>query len=132
MTGVKVETAETVDSYVASFPADVQSVLTRIRAAIKKAAPDAEETISYRIPTFKRNGTYLLYFAGFKMHVSIYPILSECPAFEDELAPYRSGRGTAKFPLDRPVPFDLIDKIVRFMADENARRVSGRSGALRT
>ena len=120
--------AETVDGYIAAFPAEVQSVLTRIRAAIKAAAPDAEETISYRIPTFKRNGNYLLYFAGFKKHVSLYPILSECPEFEDELVPYRCGRGTAKFPLDQPVPFDLIDKVVRFMVEENARRARGKSG----
>jgi uncharacterized protein YdhG (YjbR/CyaY superfamily) len=114
--------ADSIDSYIADFPPDVQLILERIRATIKTAVPDAVETISYRIPTFKLNGTYLIYFAGFKKHVSVYPILDECTGLENELAPYRSGRGTAKFPLSQPIPFLLIAKIVEFMARENARR----------
>ncbi len=115
-----------IDSYIANFPADVQLILEKIRATIHKSAPDAIETISYRIPTFKLNGTYLIYFAGFKKHVSVYPIPSDCPEFENELVPYRSGRGTAKFPLNQPVPFQLIAKIVRFMAQQNMRRTAGK------
>ncbi len=116
--------ADTIDAYIADFPDDVRPILEKIRTTIRKAAPDAIESISYRIPTFKLNGTYLIYFAGFKNHVSVYPILSECPEFEDELTQYRSGRGTAKFPLNRPVPFPLIEKIVKFMVAENARRTA--------
>lgn len=127
MTGGAAGAPDTVDAYIASFPAEVQPILETIRATIRAAVPDAEETISYRIPTFKRNGTYLIYFAGFKKHVSIYPILSECPGFEDDVAPYRSGSGTAKFPLNRPIPFALIDKIARSLADDNARRASGKA-----
>jgi uncharacterized protein YdhG (YjbR/CyaY superfamily) len=112
--------AGSIDAYIADFPADVQLVLEKIRATIKAAVPSAQETITYRIPTFIMNGTYLIYFAGFKNHVSVYPILSECPGFEDEVAPYRSGRATAKFPLNQPIPFPLITKIVKFMAQENA------------
>lgn len=119
--------ADDIDAYVAGFPADVRQVLEKIRAIIRKAAPDAHESISYGIPTFKRHGGYLIYFAGFKQHVSIYPVLSECPGFEDELAPYRSGRGTAKFPIGEPIPYPLIRKIVEFMAQENARRTTEKS-----
>lgn len=114
--------AGSIDAYIADFPDNVQPVLEKIRAMIRTAAPDAEETISYRIPTFKLNGTYLIYFAGFKTHVSLYPILDKCPGFEEEVAPYRSGRATAKFPLDQPVPYPLIAKIVEFMTQENVRR----------
>lgn len=114
--------AESIDAYIADFPDEVQPVLEKIRTIIRKAAPDAEETISYRIPTFKLNGTYLVYFAGLKNHVSLYPILGKSPGLDEEIAPYRSGRGTVKFPLDRPIPYQLIAKIVEFMARENARR----------
>jgi uncharacterized protein YdhG (YjbR/CyaY superfamily) len=114
--------ADTIDEYIAGFPSDVQAIMKAIRATIKKIAPEAQEGISYQIPTFKRNGTFLIYFAGFKKHVSLYPILSECPGFEAELAPYRSGRATAKFPLNHPIPFALIAKIVKFMVEENERR----------
>lgn len=113
---------DSVDAYIAGFPDDVRPVLEKIRAIIRKAAPGAEESISYRIPTFKLNGTYLIYFAGLKKHVSLYPILEECPGFEEEIAPYRSGRATAKFPLNRPVPYTLIEKIAKFMVQENVRR----------
>jgi uncharacterized protein YdhG (YjbR/CyaY superfamily) len=117
-------TAATVDDYIAGFPGDIQAILREIRATIKKVAPEAQEGISYQIPTFKRNGIFLIYFAGFKKHVSLYPILSECPGFEAELAPYRSGRATAKFPLNQPIPFALIEKIVKFMMQENERRTA--------
>jgi uncharacterized protein YdhG (YjbR/CyaY superfamily) len=119
--------AATVDDYIAGFPDDVQRVLKEIRATIKKVAPEAQEGISYQIPTFKLNSIFLIYFAGFKKHVSLYPILSECPGFEDELAPYRSGRATAKFPLDQPIPFALISKIVTFMKAENIKRAEAKA-----
>jgi uncharacterized protein YdhG (YjbR/CyaY superfamily) len=124
--------ADDVNAYISGFPADVRSILENIRATIRKAAPDSEESISYGIPTFKRDGNYLIYFAGFKQHVSIYPILSECTGLEEELAPYRSGKGTAKFPLNRPIPYALITKIVAFMAKENARRTAEKSETKRS
>jgi uncharacterized protein YdhG (YjbR/CyaY superfamily) len=116
--------AATVDDYIAGCPDDVQAILEKVRATIKKVAPEAQEGISYQIPTFKRNGTFLIYLAGFKKHVSLYPILSECQGLEEELAPYRSGRATAKFPLDKPIPFALIEKIIKFMVQENERRTA--------
>jgi uncharacterized protein YdhG (YjbR/CyaY superfamily) len=122
--------ANTVDAYIAGFPPNVQTVLEKIREIIKKAAPDAHETISYGIPTLKLNGSYLMYFAGFKKHVSVYPILSECPGFEDELTPYRSGRGTAKFQLNRPIPYTLIAKIMKFMVQENAHRTANKPSSM--
>jgi uncharacterized protein YdhG (YjbR/CyaY superfamily) len=103
-----------IDDYITGFPADVQPILQSIRATIRDAAPDAEETISYQIPTFRLNGTYLIYFAGFKKHVSVYPAPVGNAEFAEEMAIYGSGKGTAKFPLDRPIPFDLITRMVKF------------------
>lgn len=119
--------ADSMDTYIADFPDDVQPILQKIRTIMREALPEAVESISYGIPTFKLNGKYPIYFAGFKKHVSVYPILTECPGFEDEIAPYRSGRGTAKFPLDRPIPFPLITKTVQLMVQENARRAAEKS-----
>ena len=124
--------ADSIDTYIADFPDDVQPILQKIRTIMREALPEAVESISYGIPTFKLNGKYPIYFAGFKKHVSIYPILAECPGFEDEIAPYRSGRGTAKFPLDRPVPFPLITKLVQFMVQENAQRAAEKSNRKET
>lgn len=102
-----------IDEYIAGFPDDVQKILKRIRTTIKKAAPKAEETISYGIPTFKLN-TYLIYFAGFKKHVSVYPAPRSAPEFKQELTGYGGGKGTVQFPLDNPIPYDLITRIVKF------------------
>lgn len=116
-----------VDEYIAGFPDDVQQVLRRIRAAIRDAAPEAEETISYQIPTFKVGGTYLIYFAGFKKHVSVYPAPVEHPDFAEEMKVYGSGRGTARFPLDRPVPLDLITRMVKFRMQDAQSRLQARA-----
>jgi uncharacterized protein YdhG (YjbR/CyaY superfamily) len=115
-----------IDDYIAGFPDDAQTALHAVRRTIAAALPDAEEVISYRIPTFKRAGTYVIYFAGFKNHISIYPLLTT-PDFEDEVAPYRSGRATIKFPLNAPLPLPLIAKIAAFMVDDHARRAADKS-----
>jgi uncharacterized protein YdhG (YjbR/CyaY superfamily) len=102
-----------IDEYIEGFPDDVQKILKKIRTTIRKAAPKAEETISYGIPTFKLNSS-LIYFAGFKKHVSVYPAPRSAPEFKQELASYGGGKGTVQFPLDKPIPYDLITRIVKF------------------
>ena len=105
--------AKNVDEYIDSFPPDVQKILKKIRSTIKKAAPKAEERISYGIAGYFQNGT-LIFFAGFKNHVSVYPAPRAEREFKKELSAYKGGKGTVQFPLDRPVPYDLITRIVRF------------------
>ena len=119
-------TPKTIDEYIAGFPPDVQELLQKVRATIQKAAPEAEETISYKIPTFNLNGRYLIYFAGYKKHISLYPAPIGNPEFAEEIAPYESGKGTLKFPLDGPIPFRLITRIVKFRAKENSRRAGAK------
>jgi len=113
---------KTIDEYIAAFPHDVQDILEKIRMTIRKAAPEAEETISYQMPTFTLRGHYLVYFAAFKKHIGFYPAPIGNAEFEQELSVYGSGKGTVKFPLDQPIPFDLISKIVKFRAKENLER----------
>ena len=115
-------TPNTIDEYIADFPSEVQEILQKVRATIKKAAPDAEETISYKIPTFNLKGRYLIYFAGYKKHISLYPAPMGNPEFAEDIAPFASGKGTLKFPLDKPIPYKLIKKIVKFRAKENLER----------
>jgi uncharacterized protein YdhG (YjbR/CyaY superfamily) len=115
-------TADSIDEYIAEFPPETRSVLEHMRALIKESAPDATETISYAMPTFDLNGHHLVHFAGFKRHVGFYPIPSAIVAFSDELAPYRSGKGSARFPLDQPLPEDLIRRIVEFRVAESGRK----------
>jgi uncharacterized protein YdhG (YjbR/CyaY superfamily) len=112
-----------IDDYIAGFPPEVQEILEKIRLTIKQAAPAAAETISYKMPTFTLNGTYLIYFAAYKKHVSLYPAPVGQAEFQAELSAYESGKGTARFPLDKPIPFDLISKIVKFRLKENLARV---------
>jgi len=99
----------TVDDYIASFPADIQEKLNRLRKTIKKAAPKAEESISYNMPTYKQNGR-LLYFAGYKSHIGVYPRIA---AFKKELDKYEGGKGTVKFPIDKPIPAKLVADMVK-------------------
>lgn len=103
-----------IDEYIVGFPRDVQAVLKKIRTTIRQAAPDSQETISYQIPTFTLNGRYLICFAAYKKYVSIYPAPRGVDKFKAELAKYQGGKGTAQFPLDRPIPFGLIRRIVKF------------------
>jgi uncharacterized protein YdhG (YjbR/CyaY superfamily) len=106
-----------VDDYIASFPEDVRIVLEQVRRTIRGVVPAAEETISYQMPTYKVDGRRLVYFAGWKQHVSVYPIPGD-EAFKREIAPYQSGKGTLKFPLSRPVPYDLVERLVAFLLAE--------------
>src|SRR5438552_18627623 len=99
---------KTIDEYIKTFPKDVQAILEKMRQTIRKAAPEAVETISYQMPTFKLNGTGLVYFAEFKNHVGFYPIPSGIAAFEMELSPYTQGKGSVQFPMDKPVPTDQV------------------------
>jgi uncharacterized protein YdhG (YjbR/CyaY superfamily) len=113
-----------IDAYIASFPEETQKILEDIRTTIRAATPDAEETISYNMPTFTLNGHYLVYFAAFKKHIGFYPAPVGVAEFEADLAAYESGKGTVKFPLDQPMPFDLIRKIVQFRARENLEQAA--------
>ncbi|WP_432877947.1 iron chaperone [Kribbella sp. CA-245084] len=103
--------AETVDGYIASFPPDVREILERVRRTVHAVVPEAGEKISYQIPTITLDGKPLIYFSGWKAHVAVYPI----PPLDDDLAaaiePYRSGKGTLKFPLSKPIPYDLITRL---------------------
>jgi uncharacterized protein YdhG (YjbR/CyaY superfamily) len=107
---VKAKVPTTVDEYISGFPPNVRRILQQVRATIHEAAPDAEETISYGIPTFK----HVLAFAGWKKHVSVYPAPMGVPQFAKAVAKYGSGRGTLQFPLDQPIPFELIARLARF------------------
>ena len=112
----------TIDAYIAGFPRAVQTILQKIRKSIRAAAPQAEEKISYQIPSFTLNGRYLIYFAAWKKHVALYPAPRGHEKFKALLAPYAGGKGTVKFPLDQPVPYGLITKIVKFKVKENLAR----------
>lgn len=112
----------TIDEYIATFPADVQTVLENVRQAIHKAAPEATETMSYGMPTFDLNGKHLVFFAGWKHHISVYPIPAGDAAFQQELARYKLAKGTIQFPLNRPIPYDFVDQIVTFLMKEKPER----------
>ena len=118
----------TTDDYIAGFPEDVQKILSEVRAIIRKAAPAAQESISYGIPAFQYKGYYLVYFAGFKHHVSVYPAPRENEAFKELLSNYKGGKGTVQFPFGKPLPVSLITKIVRFRMKENEARAEKRKG----
>lgn len=118
----------TIDEYIAVQPAATQIVLERVRSAIGKAAPDAEECISYQIPAFKLHGRVLLYFAGFKEHYSVYPANDAMvAAFPGELNRYRVSKGTLRFSLSEAVPVKLIGRIAKFRAQELAKRKTANS-----
>ncbi len=107
-----------IDDYIADFPKDTQIILEQIRKTIKSIVPHAEETISYSIPVFKLNGSYLIFFAGYKKHVGMYPVPNN-KEFEKDFSPFKtSGKGTIQFPLDKPIPIALIKKIVKYRISE--------------
>ena len=112
---------QTIDEYIKTFQKDIQKILESVRQTIKNAAPEAEETINYQIPTFKLNGN-LVHFAAFKNHIGFYPTPSGQKAFQKELAVYKSGKGSVQFPLDKPIPLSLIKKIVQYRVKENSAK----------
>lgn len=109
---------KTIDEYIATFPKEVQVILKTIRQTIQKAAPEAEETISYQMPTFKLNGKYLVYFGAWKNHIGFYALPSGTQAFEKQLSMYKRAKGSIQFPLDEPMPLGLISDIVKFRVKE--------------
>lgn len=113
---------KTIDEYISTFPQEVQTILHKIRQTVQQVVPEAEEKISYRMPTFNLNGSYLIYFAAWKHHISLYPVPSNTKDFQDELAVYLSGKGTVKFPLKKPVPYDLVRKIVEHRLREHQEK----------
>jgi uncharacterized protein YdhG (YjbR/CyaY superfamily) len=115
--------SNSMDEHIAKFPKDVQEILEKIRATIHKAAPDAEETINYGIPTFTLNGN-LVHFAGFKNHIGFYPTPSGIEQFKKELSIYKGAKGSVQFPLDKTIPYSLISKIVKFRVKENLERAA--------
>lgn len=112
---------KTVDEYIKTFPENVQSILEKMRQTITKAAPEAVEAISYQIPTFKLNGN-LVWFAGFKNHIGFYPTHSGIEAFKKELSPYKGAKGSVQFPIEKPIPYDLVKRIVIFRVKENLQK----------
>jgi uncharacterized protein YdhG (YjbR/CyaY superfamily) len=117
----KQTTPKDIDEYIARYPEDIQEILEKIRMTIREAAPEADERISYQIPTFALEGN-LVHFAAYKNRIGFYPTPSGIEEFEEELSFYVGGKGSVKFPLDKPIPYDLITKIVRFRVKENLQR----------
>lgn len=114
-----------IDEYILQFPPDIQEKLRKLRKVIKEAAPDAEEKISYQMPTFALHGN-LVHFAAFKNHIGFFPTPSGVEAFRDELSGYKTSKGTIQFPLDKPLPYELISRIVKFRVAENVKNAEGK------
>ena len=112
---------KTIDEYIQTFPAEVQGLLENMRQTIQKAAPEAVEAISYQIPTFKQNGN-LVHFAAFKNHIGFYPTSSGIKTFKKELSPHKWAKGSVQFPLNKPIPYDSVRKIVLFRVKENLKK----------
>lgn len=112
---------ESIDEYIRSFSPETQKILEQLRAAIREAAPDAEEKMSYQMPTFYLNGN-LIHFAGYENNVGVYGASTTFQKLEKELAPYIAGKGTLRFPIDKPIPLDLIKKVVKLRAQENTKK----------
>ena len=113
--------ARSIDEYIAEFPPEHRKLLEEMRALIRASAPDATETISYAIPTFDRNGRHLAHFAGFANHIGFYPTGRGVAAFKEELEPYAGGKGSVRFPIDQPLPVDLIRRIVESRVEDTER-----------
>lgn len=114
-----------IDGYIARFPADVQEILEKVRATIRKAAPEATETISYQMPAFKLHGI-LVYFAAWKQHIGLYPPISGDGALEKAVARYAGPKGNLQFPLDEPMPYRLIERIVRLRVKQDVEKAAAR------
>lgn len=118
--------ARNIDEYIAGFPKEVQALLQKIRKTIKKAAPGAEEKISYLIAAFTLKGKGLVSFAAYKKHISLYPAPRGAEKFKKELSRYEGGKGTVQFPLDKPTPFGLIERIVKLRVKKNLEEAKGK------
>jgi uncharacterized protein YdhG (YjbR/CyaY superfamily) len=112
----------TIDEYISTFPDDIQAILEKMRQSIQKAAPDAVETMSYGIPTFNLNGKHVVFFAGWKHHISLYPIPTGDEAFQQEMSHYKRAKGTIQFQLNKPIPYDLVEKIVTLLMKETWKK----------
>jgi uncharacterized protein YdhG (YjbR/CyaY superfamily) len=112
---------QTIDEYIAAQPKNIQTILEQLRKAIKEAAPDAQETISYQMPAFKQDQV-LVWFAAFKKHIGFYPTAKTIESFKEQLAPYQTSKGTVRFPLEKPIPLKLVKDMVRFRVKENLQR----------
>lgn len=126
----KSTTPKNIDEYISGFPEDIQAILQKVRATIRESAPDAEETISYQIPTFTLEGN-LVHFAAFKKHIGFYPAPSGIEKFKTELSSYEGAKGSVKFPLDKPIPYDLIREIVEFRVRENIEKAEAKRKKVR-
>jgi uncharacterized protein YdhG (YjbR/CyaY superfamily) len=116
-----------IDIYISGFPKEVQILLEQVRVAIRQAAPEAEEAIKYSMPTFILNGN-LVHFAAFKNHIGFYPVPSGIEAFKKELSVHKQGKGSVQFPIDKPIPLELIGRIVKFRVAENQRKTELKTG----
>jgi uncharacterized protein YdhG (YjbR/CyaY superfamily) len=114
-----------IDEYIAAFSPEVQAILERIRSTIRKAAPEAQETISYKIPAFTLNGI-LVYFAAFKQHIGLYPPVKGDARLERAIAPYAGEKGNLRFPLDQPIPYGLIERIVKLRVKQNLEKAAAK------
>lgn len=115
------KTYASIDEYMKDFPPEIQKKLEELRALIKSIAPEAKEKISYQMPAFTLNGN-LVYFAAFKKHIGFYPAPSGTEAFKEELKAYKSSKGAVQFPLDKPLPLELIGRIVKYRVEENLKK----------
>ena len=123
---MKIMAPADIDDYIDGFAPNVRKILQKIRKTIQAAAPGAEEAISYQIPTFKLNGN-LIYFAGFQNHLSVYPAPRGAKEFKEELAVYEGGKGTVQFPLNEPIPYDLITRITKYRVQQNVEAAATRA-----
>ncbi len=121
----KAQPPKDIDGYIARFPADVRAILEEVRTTIRTAAPEAKETISYQMPAFKQHGI-LLYFAGWKKHIGLYPPVSGDKALEQAVARYSGPKGNLQFPLDEPIPYDLIERIVRLRVKQDSAKAAAK------
>ena len=117
---------EDIDTYISVFPEETRILLEQIRTTIREAAPDAKEKISYGMPAFAMNGI-LVYFAAFKNHIGFFPTSSGIKAFKEELSVFEGGKGSVRFPFDKPIPFDLVSRIVKFRVKENLKKAEQKS-----
>ncbi len=120
---------ENIDEYIADFPRETQKILEQLRAAIKSAAPEADEVISYGMPAFRFNGM-LVYFAGYKNHIGFYPTPSAIEYFKAALSMYKGAKGSVQFPLDKPLPLKLIDEIVRYRLKNNLEKAKAKKNKI--